>query len=99
MTPNEEMHDAARLLVALPRENVSPETTQGREGYIHPSRIEGGVDRTVIRLLLRDYELAGLAESGARLAGLCEGMQAAEPRAKLSRRGLRWALEGIVVST
>jgi tripeptide aminopeptidase len=75
---------AARLLVALPRENVSPETTEGRQGYIHPSRIEGGVERTVIRLLLRDYELDGLAESGARLAGLCQGMQAAEPRARIT---------------
>jgi tripeptide aminopeptidase len=75
---------AARLLVALPRENLSPETTEGRQGYIHPSRIEGGVDRTVIRLLLRDYELAGLAEAGDRLAGLCQGMQAAEPRARIT---------------
>ncbi len=75
---------AARLLVALPRENISPETTEGRQGYIHPSRMEGGVERTVIRLLLRDYEKAGLAEAGARLAGLCQGMQAAEPRARIT---------------
>ena len=75
---------AARLLVALPRENLSPETTEARQGYIHPSRIEGGVDRTVIRLLLRDYELDGLADKGARLKGLCQGMQAAEPRSRIT---------------
>ena len=35
------VHLAAKLLAALPRENLSPETTEGRQGYIHPARIEG----------------------------------------------------------
>lgn len=75
---------AARLLVALPRENLSPETTDGREGYIHPSRLDGRVDRATIQLLLRDYELEGLADKAARLQGLCQGLQAAEPRARVT---------------
>lgn len=78
------LHLAARLLVALPRENLSPETTDLREGYIHPSRIEGGVDKTVIKFILRDHDTAELRAKGARLKGLCAGMQAAEPRAKIT---------------
>jgi tripeptide aminopeptidase len=77
------LHLAAKLLAALPRENLSPETTEGREGYIHPARIDGRVERTVIEFILRDYELEGLADKGARLAGLCQGLQAAEPRARI----------------
>jgi tripeptide aminopeptidase len=77
------LHLAARLLLALPRENISPETTEGRQGYIHPSRMEGGVDRAVIKFLLRDHDLDALLEKGARLKALCRAMQAAEPRARV----------------
>lgn len=75
---------AAKLLVALPRENISPETTDGREGYIHPLRIAGGVDRTEVRFILRDYELVALRDKGKRLQGLCQGLQAVEPRARIN---------------
>ena len=78
------LHLAAKLLAALPRDNLSPETTEAREGYIHPARIEGRVERTVIEVLLRDYELKGLADKRARLDGLCRGLQAAEPRAHIT---------------
>src|SRR5258708_3060389 len=78
------LHLAAKLLAALPRENLSPETTDGRQGYIHPAQIEGRVERTVILVILRDYELEGLAEKGARLTGLCCGLQAAEPRTRIT---------------
>ena len=78
------LHLAAKLLVALPRDNISPETTDLREGYIHPSRIEGGVDRTTIKFILRDHNTAELKLKGQRLQGLCAGLQASEPRAKIS---------------
>src|SRR5262249_21667627 len=74
---------AGKLLAALPRDNLSPETTEGRQGYIHAARIEGRVEHTVIEVLLRDYELEGLADKGARLQGLCQGLQASEPRARV----------------
>ncbi len=77
------LHLAARLLLALPRDNISPETTEGRQGYIHPSRMEGGVDRAVIKFLLRDHDLDALLEKGARLKAVCRAIQAAEPRARV----------------
>ncbi len=77
------LHLAAKLLVALPREFTAPETTDDRQGYIHPSHIEGGVERTTIVFILRDHDMPGLEEKGRRLRGLCEGLQLMEPRARI----------------
>lgn len=80
------LHLAAKLLAALPRDEIDPETTEKRQGFIHPYQIEGGVDRTEIRFILRDFEMDGLADKAARLKGLCRGLQASEPRAKVRCR-------------
>jgi tripeptide aminopeptidase len=79
-------HLAARLLTSLPREHCSPETTTGREGFIHPYQVAGGVKEAVVKFILRDFELAGLAAKRAILRGLCRGLQAAEPRARVACR-------------
>jgi len=77
---------AGKLLAALPRERCAPETTEGRDGFIHPLRIEGRVEQAVIKFILRDFELAGLAEKRRILQGLCKGLQAAERRAEIRCR-------------
>lgn len=67
------MKIAAELLARLPKDRLSPETTDGREGYIHPHALEGNEERTVIKLLIRDFTVEGLealedfvrAEAGA----------------------------------
>src|SRR6266550_2152555 len=74
---------AGKLLAALPRERCAPETTEGRDGFIHPTRVEGRTERTVVKFLLRDFELKGLADKGKILRGLCRGLQASEPRARV----------------
>jgi tripeptide aminopeptidase len=78
------LHLAAKLLAALPREFVAPETTEDRQGYIHPERIEGKVDRTEIRFILRDHDQEGLQDKGRRLKALADAFQVLEPRARLS---------------
>jgi tripeptide aminopeptidase len=77
---------AAKLLAALPRERCAPETTEGREGFIHPIHLEGRTERAVVKFLLRDFELKGLAGKSRMLRGLCQGLQAAEPRARVRCR-------------
>jgi tripeptide aminopeptidase len=74
---------AGKLLAALPRERCAPETTAGRDGFIHPTRVEGRVERAVLKFILRDFELDGLAEKGKVLQRLCAGLQATEPRAHI----------------
>jgi tripeptide aminopeptidase len=43
--------------------------------------VEGRVEQAVLKFILRDFEMAGLAEKRRILQGLCRGLQAAEPRA------------------
>jgi tripeptide aminopeptidase len=53
---------AARFVDRLPRERLSPETTDGYEGFVHPYQFEASVDRTSVRVLLRDHLTAKLRE-------------------------------------
>lgn len=90
---------ANRLLAAMPREGISPETTDGRQGFIHPYEIAGNPARAEVRFILRDFELDGLADKGARVRALCEGLAASEPRARVrceitpQYRNMRYWLE------
>jgi tripeptide aminopeptidase len=52
---------AAAFLERLPTTGMSPETTEGREGFLHPYTVEGGVAAVKIKILLRDFDTAGLA--------------------------------------
>jgi tripeptide aminopeptidase len=51
----------------LPRETLSPETTDQREGFLHPYVVEGGVAEVKLRILLRDFDTAQLANYAAQL--------------------------------
>lgn len=75
---------AAELLGLLPRERLSPETTDGREGYLHPERIEGGVEETRIKFIVRDFSLEGLQAHEDLVRELVERVAAGEPRAAFS---------------
>jgi tripeptide aminopeptidase len=50
---------AARFVDLLPPDKA-PETTEGRQGYLHPHSIRGGVEEVVLELILRDFEEAGI---------------------------------------
>jgi tripeptide aminopeptidase len=52
---------AAAYIDCLPSVGLSPETTDGREGFLHPYTIEGGVAAVTIKVLLRDFDTAALA--------------------------------------
>jgi tripeptide aminopeptidase len=52
---------AGMFLDRLPKRRMSPETTAGREGFLHPLTIEGGVGEVKIGFLLRDFDTAQLA--------------------------------------
>lgn len=47
---------AARFLEMLPKDSLSPETTEKREGYVHPTSINGNETRTIIKFIIRDFE-------------------------------------------
>jgi tripeptide aminopeptidase len=68
------------ILSRLPRDSRSPETTEGREGYVHPVLVEGDSAEVELRFIARDFERARLAEHVAFLRGLAQDVAAAEPR-------------------
>ena len=56
---------ASRFIDRLPHDRLSPETTAGRDGYVHPYQMEASVDRTMVRVLLRDFDTPALADQRA----------------------------------
>ena len=53
---------AARFIDRLPQDRLSPETTAGYDGYVHPYQVDASVDRTSVRVLLRNFATGGLHE-------------------------------------
>ena len=74
---------AARLLAQLPPESLSPETTDGRDGYVHPMSVEGGVEQTKLVFIVRDFEESKLSQHEALLKRLADDLTASEPRARV----------------
>ena len=75
---------AADLIAALPRDRLSPETTEDREGFVHPTRLQGNAECTTIEFILRDHDDAKLQGHVALLRGLVEDVGLREPRAHVT---------------
>lgn len=65
---------AAEILARLPKDKLSPETTQDKEGFIHPVQMEGIQEKAVLSFIIRDFTVAGLHEKEALLKGIMEGV-------------------------
>jgi len=89
---------AAQFVGALPRD-LAPETTSDRAGYIHPLEVRGTADRVKVWMILRDFELDGLAAKRALVEKIVADLRAAEPRARFALtfreqyRNMRYWLE------
>jgi tripeptide aminopeptidase len=53
---------AANFIHLLPRDTLSPETTDGHDGFVHPYIVNAGVDQTSVKLIVRDFKTAGLKD-------------------------------------
>ena len=58
---------AGDILAGLPQKHLSPETTEGKEGFVHPTHIDGNQDRVVLGFIVRDFTTASLHEHEALL--------------------------------
>jgi tripeptide aminopeptidase len=74
---------AGRLSDLLPRDTCTPETTADREGYVHLYEVHGNAAQVQLRILLRDFEEAGLQVKGELVRRLCDQVQQSEPRARV----------------
>ena len=71
---------AAKFVNLLPEATRTPETTQGRQGFIHLTGINGNPAQAKVGFILRDFDRDGLASHGALLESICASLRAAEPR-------------------
>ena len=74
---------AGRVLAALPEDGLAPETTSGREGFIHPYEVTATAAHASIRSIVRDFDDDKLAQHVEVLRRTAEEVVATEPRAKL----------------
>ncbi len=74
---------AARIVAELPSETLTPETTSGREGFIHPVELTGTAAEAQLRAILRDFDDERLKLHLELLETTARGVVAAEPRARL----------------
>jgi len=56
------MKIAGEILAALPKDRLSPESTDGKRGFIHPVRLEGIAEKCTIDFIVRDFDTEGLAK-------------------------------------
>ena len=93
------IHLASRIVGTLPQATLTPETTADREGFLHCVDMSGDAAQMTLRLILRDFELDGLAAKGDLLRQVCAAVAATEPRARVTveivpqYRNMRYWLE------
>jgi tripeptide aminopeptidase len=91
---------AAAFIDRLPREGLSPETTSGYEGFVHPYVVQAAVDRTSVKLIVRDFVTAALKEKEAALETLAREAVARFPGSRVEvkieeqYRNMREVLDG-----
>ena len=74
---------AAQIVAALPSDRLTPETTSGREGFIHPYELTGSAGRARIVAIVRDFDDDQLDAHVALLQRTAQEVVASEPRARL----------------
>jgi tripeptide aminopeptidase len=74
----------AWLIERLPKGERSPETTEDREGFIHPHRFTGTTAEAELRFIARDFDAEKLAEHEQLLRKLADDLAAEEPRARVT---------------
>lgn len=89
---------AAMFIDHLPQRTMSPETTDGRDGFLHPLTIEGGTGQVKIGFLLRDFDTAQLAVQADLLREIARQVEREYPQAKVqveTRKQYRNMRDGI----
>ncbi len=70
------------VIARLPRD-MAPETTAGYEPYIHPYVLEGGVSKSSVKILFRDFKTEGLAVLKERLERILNEVRTLHPKSTI----------------
>lgn len=93
------LHLAAKIVDTLPQVTLTPETTDGRQGFIHIYQMSGTAAAAELNFILRDFELDKMQAQGELIQQVCATIQATEPRAEITctitpqYRNMRYWLE------
>ena len=71
---------AAAIVERLPREGCSPETTSGKQGFLHPIGIEGALEQATLSFIVRDFTEEGLKEKEVLLESIVKDVMKDYPR-------------------
>ncbi len=74
---------AGEILAALPKNEFNPETTSGREGFVHPVAVNGIAEKATIEFIVRDFETINLSKHEARLRATADNVIKDYPKASL----------------
>ncbi len=74
---------AGEILAALPVHEFSPETTNGRKGFVHPVRFEGIAEKASLDFIVRDFTREGLKANAERLQAIAEKVLLKHPKARM----------------
>jgi tripeptide aminopeptidase len=80
---------AAQIVAALPTDRLTPETTAARDGFIHPTMLQGATDRAEVRWIVRDFDESLLESHVALLRETADRVVAANPGAKFDFEVIR----------
>lgn len=72
---------ASQIIEHLPKHSLSPETTEKRDGYVHPHSIEGNEEKTVVKFLIRAFTVDGLKKKENLLKEICDDVLSNHPKA------------------
>jgi tripeptide aminopeptidase len=73
---------AAAIIDRLPKDTCSPETTDGKQGFLHPISMSGALEQARLDFIVRDFTEAGLKEKEALLEGIVKDVMRAYPRSR-----------------
>jgi tripeptide aminopeptidase len=73
---------AAELVSRLPKDVLSPESTAGREGFVHPVGMQGTVEKASVEFIIRDFTEEGLLRHEELLRALTAEVVSAYPHSK-----------------
>lgn len=71
---------AAAIVERLPKEGCSPETTSGKQGFLHPIGIEGALEQATLSFIVRDFTEEGLREKEVLLETMVKDVMKDYPR-------------------
>lgn len=72
---------ASNLIDSLPKDRLSPETTSGKEGFVHPVNMSGSVEEATIDFIIRDHDTSKLATHEAELESITKAVVSQYPGA------------------